>query len=444
MAITAAGVGSGLDIEGIVSQLVSLERRPLTALEQRESQYKSELSSFGRLKSSVSAFQDAMKELSSQDKFRVFLPQSSDEDVLTASADGSAAAGTYAVQVDRLAQNHKLGSDEVADTATFGGTAGDTLDLTVGTDTLSVDLSSAKTLSEIRDAINDDANNPGVSATILNTGTGLQRLILTADESGYEQRVQLSYGGSIGAGTLNLATANKDNGGAAIADLTQLDASFSIDGYALTSASNKAAGVIDGLTLELKQTGSSNLTLSRDTDKIKESAESFVKAYNDLQKTFTNLRNGDLKGDSTVLSIQRQLRGAINTEPTGLTGSYTALFSVGISTNAKTGELEFDASDFEAALDADFSGVADLFANDDQGYAFRFESLADSLLDSEGLIDTREDGLNDRIKNNQSEQLKMEYRLELREKALRSQYAALDSLVGRLNSTSQFLFQQLG
>jgi flagellar hook-associated protein 2 len=444
MAITAAGVGSGLDIEGIVSQLLSLERRPLNALEQRESKFKTELSAFGRLKGSVSAFQDAMKALSSQDKFRVFSAQSSDEDVLTASADSSAAAGTYAVQVDRLAQNHKLGSDEVADTATFGGSAGDTLDLTVGSDTLSVDLSSAKTLSEIRDAINDDANNPGVTATILNTGSGVQRLILTADESGYDQRVQLSYGGSIGAGTLNLTTANKDSGGAAIVDLTQLDAAFSVDGYALTSASNKAAGVIDGITLELQQIGSSNLTLSRDTDKIKESAEAFVKAYNDLQKTFTNLRNGDLKGDSTVLSIQRQLRGAINTEPTGLSGSYTALFSVGISTNAKTGQLEFDSADFEAALDADYAGVAELFANDDQGYAFRFEALADSMLDNEGLIDSREEGLNARIKTVQGDQLDMEYRLQLREKALRSQYAALDSLVGRLNSTSQFLFQQLG
>lgn len=443
MAITAAGVGSGLDIESIVSQLMSLERRPLNALEQRESQYKAELSAFGRLKSGLSAFQDAMQELSSVDKFRVFSPLSSDEDVMAATADSSAAAGTYDVQIDRLAQNHKLGSDEFADTDTFGGTAGDSLDLTVGTDTLSVDLSTAKTLSQIRDAINDDANNPGVTATILNTGTGVQRLILTADESGYDKRVQLSYGGTIGAGTFNLATANKDTLGNPMVDLTELDASFSVDGYALTAASNKVTDVIDGITLELKQTGSANLTLNRDTDKIKESAQAFVDAYNEVQSTLNKLREGELRGDSTLLSIQRQLRDVINTPPTGLTGSYSSLFAVGISTNSKTGELEFDATEFETALDADFTGVAELFANDDQGFAFRFDALAESLLDSDGLIDTREDGLNDRIDDVQQDQLDFEYRLELREKALRSQYAALDSLVGRLNSTSQFLFQQL-
>jgi flagellar hook-associated protein 2 len=88
--------------------------------------------------------------------------------------------------------------------------------------------------------------------------------------------------------------------------------------------------------------------------------------------------------------------------------------------------------------------VAGLFANDDQGYAFRFDAVAARVLDSDGLIDAREDGLNDRIRDLQDEQLDFEFRLELREKALRSQYAALDSLIGNLNATSQFLFQQLG
>jgi flagellar hook-associated protein 2 len=437
-------VGSGLDIESIVSQLMTLERQPLRSLEQRESRFQTQLSAFGQLKGALSSFQDAMKELSSLDKFRVYDSASSDEDVLTATADSSAAAGSYTLQIDRLAQNHKQATAEFADTDTFGGTAGDSLTLTVGSESLAVDLSAAQTLSEIRDAINDASDNPGVTATILNTGAGTQRLILTADESGYDNRVQVGYGGSLDSASFGLATLNQDPDGVALADLTQLDAAYSVDGIALTAASNKVADVIDGITLEFKQVGSAELNLSRDTEKITEAAKAFTDAYNELQGTFTRLRNGQLQGDSSILSIQRQLRAVINNPPAGLTGSFNALTNVGITTDAKTGELVFNESDFTTALDTDFASVSELFANDDQGYAFRFEAVADSLLETDGLIDNREDGLNDRIDRLQAEQLDMEYQLELREKALRSQYAALDALVGRLNQTSSFLFQQLG
>lgn len=443
MAITAAGVGSGLDIENIVSQLMSIESQPLFALRRRESEFSAQLSAYGQLKSGLSSFQDAMAELSSLDKFRIFESTSTDEDVLTASADGSAAAGLYSVDITRLAQNHKQGSDEFADTATFGGTAGDSMILTVGADAITVDLTTAQTLSEIRDTINADAANPGVTATILNTGTGTQRLVLTADDSGYDNRVQLSYGGTINAASFNLSTLNKDDLGATLVDLTELDAAYSVDGFALTSASNNVTNVIDGLTLELKQVGSADLTLSRDTDSIKESVQTFVDAYNNVQSNLAVLGSGTLSGDSSLRSIQSQLRNVLNTAPVGLTGSFNALSQVGITTDAKTGELIFNEVDFEDALDTDFTSVSELFAHDDQGIAFRFDVVAEGLLDTDGLIDTREDGLNDRIRNIQDDQLNFEARLELKEKALRSQYAALDSLLGSLNQTSQFLFAQL-
>ncbi len=444
MAITAAGVGSGLDIESIISQLMAVERQPLDALARRESEYQAQLSAYGRLNSAVSTFQDAMKDLSTLDKFRTFTSTSTDESVLTVAADSSAAAGLYAVQIDRLAQNHKQGSAEFLDTDTFGGAAGDALTLTVGADALTVDLSTAKTLAELRDAINDDAANPGVTATILHTGANTERLVLTANDSGYDARLQLSFGGAVDAATFNFATTNTDQLGATLADLTQLDAAYSVDGFALTSASNNVTGVIDGLTLQLKQVGSADLTLDRDTDKIKENVQAFVDAYNSLQGTMRNLRSDDLASDSSILGIQRQLRSVFNTPPVGLNGAFTALSQVGITTDAKSGELIYDESKMVSALDTDFAAVADLFANDDQGVAFRFDAVAETLLADGGLIDGRESGLNKLISDIQDDQVQFEARLELKERSLRSQYAALDGLLGSLNSTSQFLFQQLG
>lgn len=443
MAITAAGVGSGLDIESIVSQLMSLERQPLVALQRRESEYQAQLSAFGQVKSALSTFQDAMVDLASLDKFKKFNNVSSDEAVLTATSDSSAAAGLYSIDVTRLAQNHKLGSAEFADTATVGGTAGDSLTLTVGTGAVTVDLSTAKTLSEVRDTINADTANPGVTATILNTGTGTQRLVLTANNSGYDDRVQLSYGGSITASSYNFATTNTDDAGVVLTDLTQLDAAYSVDGFALTSASNSVSGVIDGLTLELKGAGSADLTLSRDTTSITASAKAFVEAYNTLQGTMNGLSKDALSGDSSIRNIESQLRSVLNTPPTGLTGSFDALSQVGISTDAQDGSLIFDEADFTAALNVDFSSVADLFANDNQGVAFRLDALSSTLLETDGLIDSREDGLNSRISDIEQDQLDYEARLELKEKSIRAQYAALDALLGQLNNTSQFLFQQL-
>ena len=96
MAITAAGVGSGIDIESIVSQLMTLERQPLVALQRRESDTRAQISAYGSLKSALSSFQSAMKNLSKLDAFRIFESTSSDEKVMTATADADAAAGSDA------------------------------------------------------------------------------------------------------------------------------------------------------------------------------------------------------------------------------------------------------------------------------------------------------------------------------------------------------------
>jgi len=441
MAITAAGVGSGLDIENIVSQLMKLERQPLVSIQSQVSVTQAKISSYGTLKSAISSFQDAMKELSTLDAFRKYASASSDEGVMTATADSDAAAGIYNLDVTRLAQHHKMGSDEHAETDTFGGKNNDALTLTLGANSVTIDLSSAPTLSGVRDAINAAADNPGVTATILNTGNGNQRLILTSDESGYDNRIELSYGGRVKAGDFGFATANQDGQGNTLTNLQDLDAAYSIDGFALTSATNNISSAIDGLSIELKGEGAATLNVSRDTAAVEESAKAFVDAYNNVLTTIGTLREEGLSGESSLSSIIRSLRGVLNTSPVGLTGSFSALSQLGIKTNPKTGELEINATEFAAALDNDYSGVAQVFAHDDQGVAFRFDRLADSFLDSDGLIDGRVDGYNARIRRLENDEANMERRLELKEKALRAQYSALDSLVGSLQSTSTFLFQ---
>ena len=106
--ITSAGIGSGLDVESIISQLVALERQPINRLQNKQSQVNAQISAYGSLKSKISEFQSAMAGLGSASSFQVFQGQSSDEDIFTASVDSNALAGSYAVDVQALAERDKI------------------------------------------------------------------------------------------------------------------------------------------------------------------------------------------------------------------------------------------------------------------------------------------------------------------------------------------------
>ncbi len=432
-----------MDVESIVNQLMEIEREPLSALSQQKDLINAQISAYGRLKSTMSGFQSAMSALADRDKFNKFLPSSSDEAVATATASSnSAARGLYQLEVSRLAQHHKLGSDEVADTATFGGGAGDTLNLTAGDDTMALDLSTAMTLNEIRDAINQADDNPGVAAAVLNTGDGKQRLILTADQSGYDDRIQLSYGGGIAAGTFNLVTNNRNTEGTVLADLAELDAAYTLDGYALTAKSNSISSAISGITFELEGLGKADLSFDRDDGAILESIQAFADAYNSVRSTIDELRRNELEAEATLLSIEAQINGVINTAASFEDGDFSYLAEVGLSID-KQGQMQVDSGRLSSALDTDFNSVVSLFADTDAGFAERLQSVAGSIVGFGGMLDIRTDGLNERISLLDTREERIELRLISTERRIRAQFTALDGLVAQLQSTGSFLTQQL-
>jgi len=441
MAITAGGVGSGLDVNGIVEQLMALERRPADLLQIKSQGYETQLSAYGRLRSAVSTFQSAMAGLGSADKFNPISASVSDSTVLSVTSDSSAVAGDYDVEITRLAQNHKMESKEFNnDDNVTNKNRNIKINLFGSAESpLQINIKN-KTLSEIKDEINSATNNPGVTASLINVTTDSQRLILMAEDSGEAASITIEGNG---AGIMGFQTINQDINGDPIGT-DELDAEYSINGYSQTSATNNASGVIEGVSLTLKKIGSSTFTLSRNDEAIKESISEFVDAYNALHSAMSSLKEGDLSGDSSLRSIQRQVRNVFDTAPVGLGGAYSALVQVGINSDAKTGSLSLDADELDRALETDFQSVIDLFSDEEQGFAFRLEDIADRLLDNDNVIDGREDGLRDRIDDIDQDLLTWESRLALKETALRAQFAALDSLIGSLQSTSAFLTQQLG
>jgi flagellar hook-associated protein 2 len=388
-----------------------------------------------------------MQGLSAESKFRVFKASSSDEDLLTATASAEAAPGNYQVVVSsQLAQNHKLASSTYADADTAVGTG--TLTVSVGSDAFALTIDGTNnTLAGIRDAINDADDNTGVTATIINV-TGGSRLVLTATDSGASNGLTVAVSGDgdgndgDAAGLSNLLWSASGTKNLSQVDAAQ-DASFTVDGFAATSSSNTVTDVIPGITLNLKAAGTVTVQVERDTTKITETVQGFADAFNALRKSINDLRAGDLKGDQTLNSIQSGVLSVLNTTPSGITSSYGYLSQVGLSIQ-KDGTMKVDSSALSDALDHDLSGVVELFANDDQGFAYRLEALTDNYLATDGVIASREDGLNKRIDSVEDRSAALQVRLELVEKRLRAQYSALDSLLGSLRSTGDYLTRQLG
>jgi flagellar hook-associated protein 2 len=449
--ISAPGIGSGLDVAGIVTQLMDLERRPLEALQARQEEYEAQLSAYGQVKSALSTFQDAMRNLNHEVDFKKFTATSSNEGILTANTNSASATGDYNLEVERVAQRHTMSTVSWLDTSEFGGYSGNSFQLTIADQSLEIDLGigNQKTLAQLAAAINEHPDNMGVRATVINTepNLGLQKLALVSPATGYENRIQLSgiVNEYTGSNTLDFGTTNQDADGNPISGtaLSQLDAALTIDGIGVRRAENTVNDVIPGVTLNLNSAAPGtrvNLEVARDTASISESVKGIAEAYNGLMETLKELRLGDLEADSTIRTLENQIRGVLNQG--GGSGTFSHLSQVGLSLD-KYGEMQFDGDDLERALDEDIDSVAQLFAGDGIGIASGFDDLVSSLLGYKGLIQNRVDGIERHKESNLDDQYKMELRLETTEQRYYKQYAALDSLVAEMTNTSNYLTQQL-
>jgi flagellar hook-associated protein 2 len=444
MAIGFAGISSGADWSSIIEQLLEVERAPLDRLQLRETEIKQQISDFGLVKSSIDAFRTAMDGIRTDSGFAPYTGSSSDEDVTTVSADSTAVASSYSVVVTQLASYDKIASTAYADTATAVGTG--TLSITVDGDTMNLTVdSSNNTLAGLRDAINNSADNPGVSASILNEAGG-SRLILTSDATGASNAINISVTDDDGnntdaAGLSELFYIGSGGDGYAEQVATAADAELTIDGFDITSASNAVTGAIEGVTLNLVAAGSATIDIVRDDSQIVENAQAFVDAYNGLLDNLESIEGSALEYDSGIRQIAEGVVTILG-QSASIDGSDVYLFEAGI-TRDRYGTVSLDSSELTDALNADFDKIVSLFTDATVGFAQRFYDYADQLLDSGGIVESREEGLDSRMRLVQDQMERQEYRLEIVEKTLIAQFAALDQTVAILQGTSSYLESQL-
>jgi flagellar hook-associated protein 2 len=446
--IASTGIGSGLDVDGIVRQLVQAEGAPKTLrLNAEEAKVQAKLSALGTLRSALASFRSSVEILKDIDKFQGRQVTLSSPDFFSASASPTAVPGTYSIDVDHLAQAQKSQSDpgaysHVTDVVGTGT-------LTIAIDDLVIDIAidtTNHTLAGIAGAINASAAGSKVVATVIG-GASEAVLTITGRETGAGHAFSLSQ--TDGDPGLVSFVAGFDP----VQDA--LDSQAFIDGIEVTSSNNTLTGAITGVDIQLRKAngdddGTTELTVAYNRNAARKTIDDFVKSYNALVDAIESVssfdpetrQSGPLFADTGIRNIVFQVRRELGSKAAGLNGSFDTLAELGISADLE-GKLSVNAAKLDSAFASDFDAVGELFATDDVGVAHKLDKLLDPYLQLGGIFDKRNDSLKSSIDDIGGRREALNERLLALQTRYLKQFNALDSLLAQMQSTSNFLSQQL-
>ncbi|HET7792383.1 MAG TPA: flagellar filament capping protein FliD [Rhizobacter sp.] len=461
--ISSTGLGSGLEVESIITKLMSIEQQPITRLQAAASTIQTKISAFGQLQSSLSTLRDSSLALTRASTWGVTTATSSDATAIQVATGEGAVAGNYAISVGALATAQTTVSQTYASADALVGAG--TLRVEIGSfgqagfapqpnlAAMSIDISPTDSLATVRNKIN--AAGAGVSAVIVNDTTG-SRLIISSTNPGSANAFRLSGDG--GASAFGF---DPDAGTSAMTQTQPPgDAQVTINGLAVTTSGNRLTDTIQGLTINLSKANSSaQISVAQDNASLKTSVQSFVDSYNTLAKMLSTQTKydeatktaGKLQGDSTAVSLQRQLRSLV-TSSSPASSVYATLSSVGVALQAD-GTLKIDDTKLTSALNANPIEVKKLFSTsvarpnptdpDLNGIATRLRIFGDQILGSDGSLTTKTASLNTILSLNQKQQDTMTDRLALTEKRLRAQYTSLDTNMSKLTALNTYITNQV-
>lgn len=450
MGISAAGIGSGLDVGSLVNQLMVAESAPLNRIISKVSANNAKISAYGQLKSAISTFQSSLKGLS-ESGLSARTATSGNTALLDISAGSTAAPGSYTVQVEALAKAHAVAFKGLASTTTNLGSG--TMSIKIG-DKDAVSIKDGDyTLDGLVTAIN--AANAGVTATIINDGSSSpNRLVITANDTGAANTIAITASGGLTQFASSFPSGTDGDPPVPNLDMETLqsarNAKIKINNISIEKPSNTITDAVAGVTLKLakEEPGTTvNVTVAHDKSAVKKAITDFVNGYNALNTAVTNMTAynattktaGALNGDSAASSIMTNLRAELIKKTSG--DDLATLNNIGV-TFQRDGKLAIDDSKLATALDTKFGELAALFSAED-GYATRLNKVADEMLGSKGLIASRTEGLESTKKALTKDQEAMNSRLTATEKRIRAQFTALDQMLASMQSTSSYLTQQL-
>lgn len=448
--ISSLGVGSGLDLNSLLAQLRTAESQRLTPIKDQETSYKAKLTGVSAVKSALDKFNTANNALAKSESFGIIAGSidaitntkvSSTNKAFTAITGSKSVAGTYNVEVKQLAQAHSL-SSAVKASATDALSATDTT-LTIaqaGGKPLTVDIKGGETsLNGVRDAINKA--NGGVTASVVKAKDNEYYLMITSKKTGDKGEMTLTDSGNI-LGTITEKVAAQSS-------------IIIANGIEIERQSNTIDDAIEGVTLTLQTKTDAEkpetLTIDQDISGMKDAVKAWVDAYNALQDTigtqtkYTEVKagenqsatNGSLLGDSTLQGIQARLKSQLTTVQES-SGEFRILADLGITQNPKTGKLVVSDTKLEKALKEEPGKVQAFFVGDSDktGFATQTRTYLKEVLDTtEGIIKTKEDGINKTLKSLDTRQKQVSDSIEQTIARYQKQFTELDKAMSGMNST---------
>lgn len=455
--ISSLGVGSGLDLSSILDSLTAAQKATLTPISNQQSSFTAKLSAYGTLKSALTTFQTANTALSKADLFSATSTTSSTT-AFSATTAGNAIAGKYTISVTHLAQAQTLTTSTTRDDTKTAIAASDsklTIQQGGNKDPITIDISAANSsLSAIRDAINNA--KAGVSASIINVGNSEYRLSVTSNDTGLDNAMTLSVSGD---DALQSFMSYGASGNGMKVSVVAQNAQLTVNNVAIENSSNTISDALENITLNLNDitTGNQTLTITQDIAKAQSAIKDWVNAYNSLIDNFSSLTkytavdagsdsqssdNGALPGDSTLRTIQTQLKSMLSN--TVSSSNYKTLAQMGITTDPSNGKLELDADKLTAALKKDASGVGALIVGDGKktGITTTIGVNLTSWLSTTGIIKAATDGVSKTLNKLTKDYNAASDRIDAQVARYKEQFTQLDVLMTSFNSTSSYLTQQ--
>ena len=467
--ISFGGLATGLDSASLISQLMYLERAPERILETKKKTIQGQIDTYNQLTGFLNTFKGLAAAMNTATTFMGKTASVGDSTVLSATAVSSTAPGTHTVEVTSLAKMQRQVSQGYASNTSLTFNTGTfTITDDGGGTPITVNIAEGQnSLDGIAAAINGSGAN--VSASVINDGSGTPyRLVINGKDT---KNYTFDFSGLTTDPTGGTGTLKPTLLGAADPSYQAgAKASLKVDGVQIYKTSNTIGDVIPGVTLTLLKDGgaTTSVTVGNDVTGVTKKINDFVGAYNSAMSLInrqseynaTAKKGGSLSGDSTLRVVKSQLQGVISTPVSGLTGQYSTLAEIGITSSQKDGTLAVNATKLQEALGSKFDDVVKLFtqnggvsglATEQYGVAEQFNKIVDKLTHfyegpsstANGIISSRVRGLTDTIGDIDKQIEGMEVRMEQREKALKKQFSSLEQLVSGLQTQGNSLLTYL-
>ena len=485
MTIQSLGVGSGLDLEGLVTQLLEAERKPKQErLDKKQESYDAQISSLGQLKSKMKSFLDSVDELRAGSGLRGREPtiENPTESIspFTADASNSAVEANYKIAVTQVASGSRIetkdasagGFTGTSDTVLSSGSGSLTFKIPNTTNSFTINVNAGMTVQQLSNAINKSSTNFGVTSSIIDTGTvaGGAKLVFSSSITGQGNDLEIVNNNDL-ADLQRVSTTNSAENTPYLTPIVSAkNSKATIDGIAVESKTDKFENTIENVAFTVSEVSSlaadgityqtSKLKIGFDTIGLDKKIRDFVSNFNALNKEMTRLtryggsdleEDGALAGDFMIRGIQQTLANVVGSAVGS--SSLGTIFQLGVEFN-DDGDLEIGASDkygfgsgedrLKNALEENFDQIANLFTDTDDGIATKLYSFVKEYTSFSGLLASRERSVRDQKDQLADEREQFELRMLTQEQILRDKYLNLDQTVAKLNATSSALIASLG